>query len=224
MGWPVLRWVRRLRPDPLRRLHLGRSPAAPDPVPATSVPASGSAELATVALAVRTVGEQAGAGLPQPWPAAAMSAARSRLSDLPDAIDVAIATTDLGLTRPPLWWRLVGALQWLATLAALVGLVWLGVRLALFAFGLPAISGPRIGMVPVPTVLVFGGLLAGLLVGSLVRPLVRAGSRRVRARAERRLRNAVSLVARDFVVNPVREVLQSYADARRALMAAAGRG
>jgi GTP-binding protein EngB required for normal cell division len=223
MGWPVLRWLRRLRPDPLRRLHLGRSTGTTDPVPATSVPAAGSAEQAAVALAVRTLAERAGADLPQPWPTAVMSAARSRLSDLPDAIDVAIARTDLGMARAPLWWRLVGVLQWLASLTALVGLAWLGVRLVLFAFGVPLPLGPRVGPVPLPTALLFGGLLAGVLVGALVRPLVDAGSRRVRAKAERRLRTAVSVIARDYVVTPVREVLGAYGEARRALLAAAGR-
>jgi len=169
---------------------------------------------------VRTVADRAGEPLPEPWPAAVRAAARSRLDDVPDALDVAIASTDLGVSRRPLWWRLVGAVQWLCALAALAGLVWLGVRYAMFALGLPLIEGPRVGRVLLPTVLLGGGLLAGFLVAVLVRPLVHAAARRVRARAERRLRAAVTEVARDLVVAPIRTVLHAYADARVALGAA----
>jgi GTP-binding protein EngB required for normal cell division len=218
MGWPVLRWARRLRPDPLRRLRVSGTAPAPAPVPATSIPPPHPAERAAVALAVRTVGERAGAGLPAPWPAAAVAAARSRLDDLPDALDVAVATTDLGFSRAPLWWRLVGLAQWLATLAALVGLGWLAVRLVLFVLGTPPISGTT------PALLLFGGLLAGLLIAVVVRPLVRLAAGRMRVRAEKRLRAAVTKVAHDLVLAPVGQVLTDYAEARAALLTAAGRG
>src|SRR6266508_2865160 len=194
MGWPVLRWLRRLRPDPLRRLHITPRPAADQPVAATSVPPPSSAERAMVA------------------------AARSRLDDLTDALDVALASTDLGLSRVPLWWRLFGLLQWLATLTALVGLGWLGVRFVLFAPGMPAMPGTT------PALLLLGGAVAGILIAILVRPLVRMAARRVRVRAERRLRSAIAAVAQDLVVTPVRQVLDGYAEARAALGAATGRG
>jgi GTP-binding protein EngB required for normal cell division len=226
MGWPVLRWLRRLRPDPLRRLHLperardAAAPIAAAPIAAPTLPVTTPAERATVGLAIRTVADRAGEALPPPWPAAVREAARSRLDDVPDALDVAIASTDLGVGRPPVWWRLVGAVQWLAALAALVGLVWLAVRYALFALGLPLLNGPMVGRVPLATVLLGGGLLAGALIATVVRPLVRLAAKRVRARAENRLRAAVTEVARELVVAPVRGVLHAYADARAALDAA----
>ena len=216
MGWPLLRWVRRLRPDPLRRLRL---PAQPTATAVSSVPAPTAAQRAAVALAVRTVADRAGDPLPGPWPAAVQAAARSRLDDLPDALDRAVVSTRLGVSRP-WWWRLVGGVQWLVTLAALVGLGWLAVRYVLFALGLPPIAGPTVGRVPFATVLFVGGLLAGVLLAAVVRPLVRLAARRARARAESRLRAAVTVVARDLVISPVRDVLHAYADARQALAAA----
>ena len=108
------------------------------------------------------------------------AAARSRLGDLPDALDRAIAGTDLGLDRRPLWWRVVGGVQWLVTLAAVVGLGWLVLGYALRALGLPALDNPMVGQVPLPTVLLLGGLLAGLLVAALTRPVVRWAARRAR--------------------------------------------
>jgi hypothetical protein len=62
-----------------------------------------------------------------------------------------------------------------------------------------------------------GGLLAGLLLWLLLKPIVNWGARRARRRAEQRLRVAVTEVAREYVVAPVREVLNAYAQAREAL-------
>ncbi|MCF0093187.1 GTPase [Micromonospora sp. MH99] len=227
-GWPVVRGWRRLRPDPLRRLHLpGPTGGAADPaeslVSATSVPDPTAAQRSALGLAIRAVADRAASGLPAAWPTAVTSAARSRLDDLPDALDGAIAGTDLGLDRQPVWWRVVGGVQWLVTLAALVGLGWLALGYALRALGLPALDNPTVGQVPMPTVLLLGGLLAGLLVAALTRPVVRWAAQRARARARQRLTVRVAEVGEEYVLAPVRIVLASYAQARDALRDAARR-
>ncbi|MFG1649044.1 GTPase [Micromonospora sp. NPDC049275] len=227
-GWPLVRGWRRLRPDPLRRLHLpGPSGDAADPaeslVAATSVPDPTAAQRSALGLAIRAVADRAAADLPAAWPAAVTSAARSRLGDLPDALDQRIAGTDLGLGRRPLWWRIVGGVQWLVTLAAVVGLGWLVLGYALRALGLPALDNPMVGQVPLPTLLLLGGLLAGLLVAALTRPVVRWAARRARGRAEQRLTAQVARVGEEYVLAPVRIVLASYAQARDALRDAARR-
>jgi hypothetical protein len=228
-GWPLVRSWRRLRPDPLRRLHLP-GPVRSDglaaeetPVAATSVPDPTAAQRSAVGLAVRAVADQVGAGLPAPWPAAVAAAARSRLADLPDALDRAVAGTDLALDRKPVWWRLVGGVQWLVTLAALAGLGWLVVGYAVRALQLPPLGYPTVGVVPVPTLMLLGGLLLGLVVALLVKPITTSGARRARRRAEQRLRVAVTEVGREYVVVPVRAVLESYARAREALASASSR-
>jgi GTP-binding protein EngB required for normal cell division len=223
MGWPLLRWARRLRPDPLRRLHLDTGPAglAAGRPEATSLPESTAAQKAAVALASRDVAAVAADGLPEPWPAAITTASRSRVDDVPDALDVAVASADLGLARRPLWWRLVGALQWLGAATALAGLGWLAVRAVFALLGLPRIDGPSVGTgVPLATLLFGGGLLFGVLLAIVVRPFVGIAARRARARAERRLRESIAAVADTHIVAPVREVLRSYDDAREALTAA----
>ncbi|MET8092341.1 GTPase [Micromonospora sp. NPDC005220] len=221
-GWPVVRGWRRLRPDPLRRLHLpGPAGADADPseslVAATSVPDATVAQRSALGLAIRAVADRAANGLPAAWPTAVTSAARSRLDDMPDALDRAIACTDLGLSRQPVWWRVVGGVQWLVTLAAVVGLGWLVLGYALRALGLPALDNPMVGQVPMPTLLLLGGLLAGLLVAALTRPVVRWAARRARARARQRLTVRVAEVGEEYVLTPVRVVLGSYAQARDAL-------
>ncbi|GAA4566354.1 50S ribosome-binding GTPase [Micromonospora coerulea] len=225
-GWPLVKGWRKLRPDPLRRLHLPGGDAdasAESLVAATSVPDPTAAQRSALNLAIRAVGDRSGADLPAPWPTAVTAAARSRLGDLPDALDRAVAATDLGMDRRPAWWRVVGALQWLVTLAALAGLGWLVLGYGLRALGLPAVEYPRVGEAPLPTVLLLGGLLAGLLVAALTRPVVRWAARRARQRAEKRLTISVGTVGEEYVLVPVRAVLGRYAQAREALGEAARR-
>jgi hypothetical protein len=149
-----------------------------------------------------------------------LDAARSHLDDVPDALDVAIARTDLGLAEQRTWWQGVGVVHWAATLIALIGLGWLGLRLVMAVLGLPELPSPEVGAVLLPTVLLLGGLLFSALLAIVVRPFVGAGARRARRRAERKLRNAVANVSSELIVTPVRDVLRSYAHARDALLAA----
>lgn len=223
-GWPLVRGLRKLRPDPLKRLHLSTDkPAAAvaeadeAPIARTSLPEADAAQKSAVGLSVRAVAARAAAPIPQVWAPALNSASRSRLGDLPDALDRAVAKTDLGMSRKPFWWTAVGLLQWLFTLAALVGLGWLIAGYAVRILGLPEFHDPRVGEVPLPTLLLLGGLLLGALLALVLRPIVNLGARRAGRRAEQRLRGSVTEVAREYVVAPVREVLNGYAQAREAL-------
>jgi GTP-binding protein EngB required for normal cell division len=218
-GWPIVRGLRRLRPDPLRRLHLSPETDATEVVPRTSIPEADAAQKSAVGLSVRSVAARAAAPLPTVWAPALNAAARSKTTDLPDALDRAVAKTDLGMARKPLWWRGVGLLQWLFLLAAVGGLGWLIVGYAVRALSLPALIYPKVGEVPLPTLLLLGGLALGVLLWLLLKPIVNWGARRARRRAEQRLRTSITEVAREFVVAPVREVLHAYAQAREALTA-----
>jgi hypothetical protein len=224
-GWPIVRGLRRLRPDPLRRLHLSAEAASrsdavsTEVVSRTSLPEADAAQKSAVGLSVRAVAARAAAPLPAVWAPALNAAARSRTADLPDALDRAIAKTDLGMNRKPLWWRAVGILQWILLLGAVAGLGWLVVGYLLRALGLPRLDYPMVGDVPMPTLLLLGGLLLGFVLWLLLKPIVNWGARRARRRAEQRLKASVTEVAREYVVAPVREVLNAYAQAREALTA-----
>ena len=65
---------------------------------------------------------------PGPWRAVIRSAAREGREQLPDALDQAIAGTDLKAGRSSWWWTAFNVVQWLGLLVALGGLGWLGVR------------------------------------------------------------------------------------------------
>lgn len=210
-GWPPARWVRRLRPDPLGRLRLS-TPGA------TSIEPASPSSVAGVGLAVREVA--ASPDLPPPWPDAVLAAARSRMDDLPDALDVAVASTPLGVPEHRWWWRAFGLLQWIGTIALAAGVLWLVVRYALFALALPEPPVPSVGRLPLPTALLLGGLLFGWLLAVVARICVRVAARRARRRATARLRRAVDQVAQNLVIEPIQAVRTAYRDARAALKAA----
>jgi GTP-binding protein EngB required for normal cell division len=217
-GWPPTRWVRRFRADPLWRLRVGRSQAgSAGPVAATSIGPAPPAATAAVGLALRSVGDRYGHDLAEPWPQVLLDAARSRIADLPDALDVAVAKTDVDLARTPLWWRLVGAVQWLLAAAAVAGLAWLALRYFLFTLALPEPPAPLVGRLPLFTLLLAGGVLAGLGLAFGVRPVVAAAARRRRRRVSARLTEAVRRVGDELVLTPVRLAAHGYAEARRAL-------
>ncbi|GIH07683.1 hypothetical protein Rhe02_57500 [Rhizocola hellebori] len=213
-GWPPLKWLRKMRPDPLARLHL-------EAAGATSIAPAAPAARAAASLAVRATA--ASASLPGSWQEAVLEAARSKMDDLPDALDRAVSQTELGLGHTRLWWRAVGVLQWLFVAVAAAGVLWLLVRYALFALALPEPPMPDVGRVPLPTALLAGGLLAGLVLSLLVRPVVRLAARRQRRRVEKRLRANVSQVARDYVIAPASGVVDAYTTAAKALAVAAKR-
>jgi GTP-binding protein EngB required for normal cell division len=191
----------------------------PGVVDRTSVPATGAMQRSAVDLAVRALADTASAGLPDPWPASVRTAARSKLDGLPDALDRVIATTDLGLSHPRLWWRAAAIAQGVFAGAAVGGAAWLALLLVLGILRLPEPGTPTVGAVPWPTLLLLGGLALGLLLSAAVRPLAKAGARRARAVAEGTLRDAVGALGRERVIAPVRAELSAYASLREALEA-----
>lgn len=221
-GWPVTAWVTRLKPDPLRRLHLDLGAAGKQLTKAarTSIAQATPVERARVDTEVRALVDDVTTDLTPGWARAVRSASVSRLPDLGDRLDKALASTDLGAERIPIWAGMVRVLQWLLITAALVGAGWL----ALLAFGsyarLPEPPTPEWREFPVPTLLLLGGVAAGLLLALVCRLLVALTARRRAAAADRRLREAISEVSEELVIVPVREELDAYSQAREGLAAA----
>ena len=205
-GWPLVRWTRRLRPDPLRRLHLG------DEAARTSLPQAGAIARAGVSTALRRTRDRTGEGLPQAWRDDLRRTAEVSEERLTDRLDRAVAGTDLGPDRVPLWQRGVGTLQWLLALTALAGALWL---LGLVVLGWLQLDDvvplPRVEGLPLPTLLLAGGLLAGALLALLTRPIVRFGARRRARRARRRLLDRVADVAEDEVSAPLAATREDHA-------------
>ncbi|GIH78467.1 GTPase family protein [Planobispora longispora] len=230
-GWPVTRWIRRFRPDPLRRLRLGAPPGAggsraePEAgtgsasvsgdtagtvVGRTSIPAATTVQRSQMDLAIRDTAAAASAGLPGPWAAAVRHAARSRMNELEDRLDRAVATTSLGASRRPAWWRVMGTVQWLVLTAALAGALWLLGLFAMDYLRLPEPPVPTAGEAPWPTLLLLGGILLGLVLALLSRAVAWLGGRRRARKAARALRASVAEVGHALVLEPVEEELSRY--------------
>ncbi len=229
-GWPALAWLAKFKPDPLRRLHLdrlrgGRSRREIDPsrVGRTSLPSTTGVQKARVDTALRALADEASRGMSRGWSDAVKAAARAEQAVLPDALDRAVATTDLDLDKHRSWWNVVRVLQWLLVSAVVVGLGWLGSAFVLAYLQLPPLPRVTWWGLPSPTVLVAGGVLAGLLVAGVSRVGVEVGARRRTARARTSLRSAVARVTTELVLAPVNVERQRYEDARAALNQAQGR-
>jgi GTP-binding protein EngB required for normal cell division len=216
-GWPVTRWLRRFRPDPLRRLQValgasGSGLAGSDGGVAasgrrTSIPRATAVQRSRMDTAIRDVGSAASEGLPEPWAVAVRQAARSLADDLADGLDRAVSVTSVGAGRRPRWWRVVGLLQWLVFAVMMAGILWLSGLFAMDYLRLPEVPTPTLGNVPWPTVLLAGGVLAGLIIALLSRVAAALGAGRRARKARRALWASVDTVGRELVLDPVRDEL-----------------
>jgi hypothetical protein len=216
-GWPVVRWLRRLRPDPMRRLRL---PEEPQELARTSLPGPTPVETARVESAARALADAATAGLPDPWPRRVREIALAATGDVDDALDRAVAGAELPLRRPR-WWRAADAAQRVAAAIALVGLAWLLVLVGLGFLRLDdVVPLPDVEGVPVPTALVLGGIALGLLVALVARIANHASARRRARGAERVLRRRVAEVADARILAPIQGELDAHDAFCRALQTA----
>lgn len=231
-GWPFVSWVQRLRPDPLRRLHLdlpvGRrndldeEPPGPTVIERTSLQtATGGVEQARVGTALRALSDDSSRGLPQGWADAVRAASKARSDQLPAELDRAVAGADLELGKGQWWWRIVRLLQWLLMAAVIVGLGWLGIDLLLEHLGMGTIPAPGWWGIPAPVVLAGGGSIAGIVLGVLARFGVAAGARAAQRRAVDALVDAVSEVSDRAVIDPIEAELERHRDALVAVRRAA---
>lgn len=219
-GWPVTRWLGRLRPDPLRRLGLARDVVDPALV-RSAVPRPTAVLRARVDEAVRELARTAAGPAAEPWRGRIRTAATAGAPALDDALDQALVATRLDPARRPRWWRAAGALQWLLVAAAATGALWLAAVSLAGYLQLPELPVPRLGVLPWPSALLLGGVLGGLVVAAVGAVGGRLGGRRRSAKARRRLREAVGRVAEDVVVAPVVEQVARCVSMNRAARRAA---
>jgi GTP-binding protein EngB required for normal cell division len=221
-GWPIARWLGRLRRDPMKELELDEdmSTAA---LARSAIPQADHVQRAEAELAIRDLADKASVGLERPWRDSIRLASSPPGDDIVDALDKAIVATDLGAGKPAVWWRLVQVVQWLAFLAMLGGLGWLaaqGVEHYVSSVTLPDLKD--VGGAPAAAVVAGGAVVFGIVLGLVSRLFARISGRRKSKRADRLLREAINTVIEDRVITPVRSELEAYATYRRGIIAAIG--
>lgn len=218
-GWPVTSWLSRLKPDPLKRLHLNLGAEGKQLTgrARTSAPKATLVQRARVDSEVRMLADDVSTGLARPWAEAVRRASVSRLPDLGDRLDAALSDTDLGATGVPVWAGAVRLLQWVLIVCALAGAGWLGALALMGYLRVPQPGTPDVESIPLPTLLLVGGVALGLLLALVCRFLVAATARRRARTADRRLREAVRKVSEELVIEPVQNELRAYATVRTGL-------
>ena len=221
-GWPVTAWLSRFKPDPLKRLHLDLGSRGKELTASAraSVPETTHVQQARVDTTVRALADDVGKELSPSWAVAVRRASVARLPDLNDALDKAVSSTDLGVSRTPIWWRLVRVLQWVLMVAALVGGLWLLGLAVLGYLQIPEPSTPRTSGLPLPTLLLLGGVALGILLGLVCKAVVGLSARSRARSADRRLRSAIGDVTETLVVQPVEAEIAAYRATRAGLAAA----
>ncbi|MGQ2910559.1 GTPase [Aeromicrobium sp.] len=220
-GWPPLRWVGRLRKDPLRELGIDPTGSVASLTRAVR-PSIGHVQRAQAESAVREIAEKAAVGLERPWRDAVRRASVRTGDDVVRELDDTIDRIDLGLSRTPVWWRLVDVLQWLAFAAFVAGVGWGAVELASRVAGWEVPEAPVVLGFSLPLLLLVGGLAVGVVLAVLARVTVRASARRRAQRAEAVLRRTVDEVAQDKVLAPLQAELDRYERYRSGIVRALG--
>lgn len=223
-GWLFTRWMSAFRADRLARLHLDkvliRSSVQESEIRAvvgrSSIPPPSPAARSAVSLALRELADRAGGSLPVRWSQAVTDAATPEDHDLSDDLDQAVLHTPLR-TRNPVWWTVMGGLQWLLGSAAVVGLLWLVVISVAGWLQLPELPAPTLGPLAWPFVLFGAGVLLGLVAAAITRAVARAGAARRAAQADHRLREAIHEVTVERIVGPVVAVLERHRRTRELL-------
>jgi GTPase Era involved in 16S rRNA processing len=218
-SWPAIRWLGGLRKDPLAELRLGSATGEDH---RSAVPSPTKVQQARVDVAVRDLADDATQGLAAPWSDAVRRASTSDFDDLHDALDKAIASTELGVNKRPGWVSVLSVVQWLLFIVAVGGLGWLG------ALGIIELAGndppdpPAIGSVSVPLLMALVGVVLGICLGFLARLAVDVSARRTAEDASQALRQSIATVAHQRVFAPIEAEMAAYDATRQALRAALG--
>lgn len=209
-SWPLKALWHLRAEDPLARLHLRRRTTESGITPVTSL--ATSPVLAVGARgAVQRYAEEAVSSMPRVWRERVAESAVASAQDFRGAADEVLARADLEEKRRPLWWLVLGAMQWLAFLAMLFGLVWfLGLWLVdVLHIRLP--EPPYAGIFPLPLLLAVGGLLLGIVLSLMAGALIDRGRDRLRERVTKRLSAGISQQAEENVLQPITQAREQYA-------------
>ncbi|MEU9716089.1 YfjP family GTPase [Streptomyces sp. NPDC047976] len=170
--------------------------------------------------AVRTVADEAVAGLPDPWAQAVRETAVRGAERLPEALDELAVTLGAAVAVPgakpprPAWWPVAVLAQAAMTLVQIFGGLWLVGQIV-------GVLEPK--LLP-PVLFMVAGIVGGPLVEWACSIAARGPARRYGQDAERRLRQAAAGCGRARVLEPVAAELLRYREVREQYAAVAAGG
>ncbi|MFJ1645720.1 GTPase [Streptomyces sp. NPDC088258] len=155
--------------------------------------------------AVRTVVEEASAGLPAPWAHAVREAAVRGAEGLPEALDeLAVTAGPSGRPPRPAWWPAAVLAQAAMTVLQFFGALWLVGQIV-------GVLEP--GLLP-PVLVMLAGIVGGPFVEWACGAAAKGPARRYGQDAERRLREAAAGCGRARVLDPISAELMRYREVR----------
>jgi len=221
VGWPPLKWVARLRRDPIAQLRLERPGVDPRLV-RSSLPSNDPVARARANTAVLDYADKASTGAPQAWVQSTRTVADRASAGLADQLDQAVTRAPLVPPRDPRWWSVFGVLQWVLLAVAVAGGLWLLGLAGLQYLQFPLTAAPTVEGIPIPTLLLVVGLLGGAVLAGFGRGLARTSAKRAARKAVSALRVEVAIVAEKEIAAPVTAELATVEQFRSALSAARG--
>ena len=108
-------------------------------------------------------------------------------------------------------------LQWLLILSALGGAGWLGAIAVVAYLQMPDLPVPKLLDIPVPTIMLVGGVALGILLGLVCRVLVRLTARSRARSADRKLHAGIRETCQELVLQPLEAELAAYEQVRSSL-------
>lgn len=198
MAWMPVRKLRTLRPDPMRRLHLGTGDGP------HSMQISSAAESA-LQVRLRDLTDTYSEGRPAVWARALKGVARQAGADVPDKLSSAVSSTDLGVQPEKAgWWRFMNFIQWIGWLTAIVGGGWLLVLWLAREFLYIDLQPPMFRALPIPTWLLLGGLLWTVLIAFFSMFAARIAASRAAKKATQAVGESIAEVIHDDLWLPLK--------------------
>jgi GTP-binding protein EngB required for normal cell division len=214
-GWPV----GRLRGGSARALRVAGGSGA---IRQAAEAAAGYAQQSEVDNAITAFADSVGGGLPDPWAASLREAARCNAGMVPQALAGAVhAGAAEGRSKPPAWWRLITAWQWLLMVLAGVGVVISAIIAIVRLTGHTTGVLSDVSLIPWLLIMTAAMLVLGYLTAAGCRNVAVAAATRERAAAERAMRDRLAGVTLDLVLRATGHEISQYELFRRELIVAA---
>ncbi|MFT4147426.1 MAG: dynamin family protein [Micrococcaceae bacterium] len=207
-GWPVTRWVQKMRPDPLKALGLEKPTVSPELVRSSAVMTP--VQKANAHNAIRNFVDESAQGASEPWRNSIRRAGTVDERQLTDALDQAIVRTQISREKDPKWWSFINVLQYFALAVTFVGLVWLVAITAVNFFGLSELLVPKIENVPIPTIVFFGGIILSLILALFSRIAAASGAKRQAAKVRKRFEKSIQDATQSTVITPIQHEIDRF--------------